>query len=258
MSIRMKCAITLIEKELFLFFKGFRGKVIDSSILLFSSVAVFSYFMNSSGLDANYGTFFFVSSIASFGLYEVLWKATVLAQEILDKKIQNYLILPLRACSVFVTIAISWSITLILQVGILIPIGKLMLFNRLNLSNFVSVKFLLIFIVANLFYGFFALWIASLIKDLRTLSWIGSRVILPLMMFSCYYYSWQSVYEMSRPLSYLQLLNPLVYAVEGTRAAVLGQTGFLNYWVCLGVLLSVMSIMLFDGIFRLRRRTASI
>ncbi len=252
------CFLALIGKEIFLFSKEIRNKVIDSSILLLTSVAVFGYFMSFSGLNPNYGVFFFVSSIASFGIYEVLWKATVLAQDIMDKKIQNYLVLPLKASFIFLAIALSWSLTLLLQMSILIPIGKLILFNKLQLSNFISMRFFLIFFVSNVFYGAFALWIASLIRDLRSLSWIGARVITPLLMFSCYYYTWQSVHTISPSLGYLQLCNPLVYAVEGTRAAVLGQQGFINYWICLGILSITTTLLLVSAIHRLKKRTHAI
>ena len=110
---QIKCAITLIEKELVVFVRLLGSKIIDAVVLLCSSLVVFSYFMRSSGLDAGYGAFLFAGYIASFGFYEVLTRATVLAQEIMDNKIQNYLILPLSTSAFFLNLIFTCSIPLL-------------------------------------------------------------------------------------------------------------------------------------------------
>lgn len=253
-----KCFGELIRKEIYLFSKEFLNRFIDTFIMLFAAVIVFAYFMSTNGLDKSYGAFFFIGSIASFGFYEVLWRSTLLAQDVIDKKIQNYLVLPLKSSHVFVAIATSWSITIASQIIVLLPFGKLILLDNFNLANFSIGKFILIFIVLNVFYGFFALWLASLITDLRCMSWFGARVLTPLLMFSCYYYRWESAYALSPIFGYIQLINPIVYAIEGSRAAVFGQAGYINYWVCLCVLVAVIGGVGADAIRRLKKRTDSI
>ena len=106
----IKCCLQLIRRELFLFLKEFLSRFIDISAVLITWVVVFSYLMVNSGLKSSYGTFILVGCIASFGLFETISRATVLAQDVTDKRITNYLILPLPSYMVFISVAISWAI----------------------------------------------------------------------------------------------------------------------------------------------------
>ena len=91
------CFFQLVRREMHLFFKGFRSRLIDLSFGTSTWVIVFGYLMVHSGLKDNYGSFILVGAIASFGLFETTWRATLLAQDVTDKKITNELILPMRS-----------------------------------------------------------------------------------------------------------------------------------------------------------------
>ena len=60
--------------------------------------------------------------------------------------------------------------------------------------------------------------------------------------------------EVSPRIAYISLLNPMVYIMEGTRAAVLGQEGSLDFWVCVLMTLVFTILCTFDGIRRIKRR----
>jgi len=254
MSSAFKCFLELIKREMYLFFKTFFSKFIDISVILCTSIVVFAFFMSKEGLKESYGPFILVGSIASFGLFETIWRSTVLAQDVTDKKITNFLMLPISSSYVFVAIAVSWAISTAILSLCLFPIGKLILWDRFTLSNFSIFKFILIFITGNLFYGFFALWVASLVTNLRNTSWVWARLINPLFMFCGYFYTWRSAYELSHIIGYLHFLNPLIFILEGTKAAILGQKGFLPFWICFFVLLIFISFFTFDSIRRFKKR----
>jgi len=250
---RIKCCLEIIKKELFLFFKSFKDSIIDISIILATNMIVFSYLMHVD-MGKNFSSFIFVGAIASFGLFESVGRAMFLAQEATDRKITRLLILPVPSSYVFTSIAISWAVCSAILVLCIFPLGKLLLWNSVDFSNLALLKFVVIFITANVFYGFFSLWIASLITNLRNSSWLWARVINPLFMFCGYYYSWRSAYEFSHLVGYFHFLNPLLYVLEGTKAAFLGQRDFLPFWICLLSLWIFIGIFRYDAIRRFKKR----
>jgi len=250
----IKCFLQLVRREMYLFFQGFLSRFMDISFVLCTWGVVFGYLMVNSGLKSSYGAFILVGSIASFGLFETIQRATCLAQDVTDNKIDNFLILPISSSSVFVSIAISWAISTGILTLCLFPLGKLILWGRFDLSHASWVKFTLIFVTSNLFYGFFALWVASLVTNLRNISWLWCRIINPLYMFCGFFYTWKSAYELAHFVGYLHLINPLIYVLEGTKASILGQTGYLPFWNCFFVLWAFIAVFAFDAIRRFKKR----
>ena len=63
------------------------------------------------------------------------------------------------------------------------------------------------------------------------------RFVYPLWFLGGFQYSWQVLYDFSPLFAYVSLLNPVLYVMEGTRAAILGQEGSLNFWLCILMLI---------------------
>ena len=53
---------------------------------------------------------------------------------------------------------------------------------------------------------------------------------------------------------YIALLNPLLYPMEGIRAAFFGQGGFISFWFCISMLSFFTILFGFIGIKRLKKR----
>ncbi len=245
----------LIRRDLRLFKEEFLGKIIDTSVILFTTVLVFSYLLPSYGLKADYGAFFLIGLIASFGLFEMIGKVGVMIADLEgDRTILYTLTLPLPSRLVFAYIGVSWALISALIALMLFPIGKLILLSQFDLSQISLWRFFLIFSLSNLFFGFFALWLVSVLKNMRSISHLFVRVINPLYMFGCYYYSWATVWGISAKAGYLHLLNPVVYIMEGMRAATLGQAGYLPFWMSLTALALFTACMGWDAIRRLEKR----
>jgi len=226
------CFLELVRRELYLFFREFKGRMIDMVINMVTWVVVFGYFMSDLGLQSSYGALVLVGVIASFGLFETVFRATALSEDVFDKQVSNFLVLPMPSSWFFIAISVAWAISSgILSISLL-PIGKVILWNKFDLSKFSAFKFCTIFVIGNLFYGFFALWLSSLVVNLRNSSWLWNRVISPLYMFCGFFYSWQNAYDIAPWVGYLHLLNPMIYILEGTKAAVFGQEEYLPFWIC--------------------------
>ncbi|MBN1915217.1 MAG: ABC transporter permease [Parachlamydiales bacterium] len=255
MRSQWKCFYALTQRELKLFFQQFFSRLIDEIVVLASWVLVFGYLMAESGLTKDFGTFIMAGAIASFGLWETTSRATFFAQDISDETINNFLILPLSSTWVFVSTAIAWAIGTSTLILMLLPIGKILLWNSFSIAHVSWWKFFFIFISGNLFYGVFALFISSLISTLRNTSWLWTRVINPLYMFCGFFYTWQSAYNVSHWIGYFNLLNPILYIVEGTKGTMFGPEGYLPFWICLTAIWLWIGIFGTLAIYRLKKRT---
>jgi ABC-2 type transport system permease protein len=251
----IKCFWELVRREIVLFSKEIVSKLIDTTIILFTTAVVFGYLFKNVSPMENYGQFIVVGAVVTFGLFEIVGRVADFIGDLTGAKvISNYLILPLPSFYVFSSIAIGWGICSLFMSVVMVPLAKLFLLDKFDLSHFSIIKFSLIIITSSFFYAFFALWLSSLIKNLRSLSWLWCRVINPMFMFCGYFYTWTSVYKMSHVVGILHLFNPMIYVLEGARASVLGQSGYLPYWTCFFVLWAFIIFFATDGTLRLKRR----
>ena len=247
--------VSLLRRDLRVYRKSFWGKFIDTCILLFTTVVIFSYFLPSYGLSSNYGPFVLVGIIAGFGFFEVMGKVTQMIVDMEgDKTILYTISLPLPSWFVFFYIGLSWAIHSSILCALLFPMGKLFLFYQFDLAKVNYLKFILMLIMSNLFFGFFALWLSSILKNMNSLSHLFVRVINPMYMFGGYMYSWQASYTTSPLIGYISLINPLVYVMEGMRAAILGQEGYLSFWVSFIALIVFTVLFGWNAISRLKKR----
>lgn len=245
----------LILRDFRVFKEDFWGKFIDTAILLFTTVLVFSYFLPSYGLEEGYGPFILIGVISGFGFFEVMGKvSTMIADLDGDRTILYTLTLPIPSWLVFVYFGISWSLLSSIMTLLLFPLGKLVLYSQFDLSHINFFKLPLIFISSNLFFGFFALWLSSIFKKMSSLSHLFVRVINPMYMFGGYMYSWLSVYKFSPAIAYIHLCNPLLYVMEGMRAATLGQKEYLPFWFSFLALTLYTIVIAWDAVRRMKKR----
>jgi ABC-2 type transport system permease protein len=219
----VNCFFQIIHKEFVAFLKILRSKMIDLLITTATTLIVFGYLLPSMGMAKNYGPFILAAIIPLQALFEAIPRVSGFVADIGgDRKISYWLTLPLPSWLVFAAMAISWSLCSALFSMLILPLGKLIFYSSLDLSQISIWRFLLLFLMSNLFCGFFALWLSGMIRDIKYVSILWARIVNPIFMFGCYFYSWKTLHEVSAFIAYLDLLNPLVYATEGMRLAILG------------------------------------
>lgn len=245
----------IIYREILVFFKILGSKIIDITIITTTNILVFTFLMPYFGLKSSYGPLIVVGLIALLPFFEVIHRTTNLVSDITgNKKISYFLTLPLPSGYVLAAIPLGWAACGGIYSIFVLPIAKIILYQKFDLSNFSIIKFLLGFITIQIMYGFFALFIASLIKDMKYISWIWSRVVNPLFMFGGYFYTWMAIYSMSHVIGVINFFNPVMLASECLRSAIFGQSGFINFW--LSILGLWLFILLFGylGINRIKNR----
>lgn len=247
--------LQLIRKEMMIFFGELKGKWFQAAISTITMFIIFEYLMPEMGLNADYSLFMIMGIVASFGFYEMVGRIAAFISDLNgDRVISNLLILPLPSFLSISSIAIGWASTGFCLTLLLFPVAKILLQTSWDLSQLSPVKFLGMIISINILFGYFALWLASLIKNVKNTGWIWIMIINPLYMLGCYYCPWEVSYRISSYLGWINLLNPMTYVMEGIRSTTLGPVGFLPYSYCLAAIWTFTIVFAWRAYTRLKKR----
>lgn len=245
----------LLKRDIISIKRKFLGTLFDSSFLLFCLLVVFGYLMSSYGLGESYGPFLLVSAIASFGFFGTVGKVFNLVTDIEGDRLISYsLTLPLPSWVVFVYVALFWALESIVTTIFLFPIGKLILYNQFDLSQISYSKLIPFYIMINIFYGFFSLWLSSILKNMHDLGKLWVRVINPLVMFGSFYNAWNVAYQAAPTVALIELINPILYIMEGMRTATLGLASPIPFWACMSAVCLFTLACGFFGVKNLQSR----
>jgi ABC-2 type transport system ATP-binding protein len=234
-----KIFLYLIYRDLLILKKDFWGTFIDMLIWPTIASIIFGYIMpRISNVGPNYGGFVLLGAIITIATVSALDSATQIISDLDNNRLSDYfLTLPISPYLFFIKQAISITLKSLILTLPIFPLGKLLLLKSFSLLHLSFIKFCLMYLCITVFIGFFALWIISWVKHQDAIIHVWLRLYNPMMWFGGLLFSWKQIYEAIPSISYIMLLNPITYAIEGLRASVLGQENFLNYWICLFILL---------------------
>ncbi len=236
------------------FKKKYCGKLFDTMITFTTWILVFGYFVPKMGVGGKYGLFIMVGAIVSFALFDLIGQAGTLINDIQgDRTISYLLMLPISSTAIFSYFALSWAIQSALLSIPLYFVGKAIFWKQLQLGQIHWVQLVLAFITVNIFFGFFALWITAMLHKVNDLSRIYFRFLNPLFILGCYFFNWESAQKLSKWVGVLLLIDPLSYTMEISRAAIIGQSGYLPFWASFAALWGFILIFGFFSTKRLKR-----
>lgn len=214
----------------------FVANIVDSAIFPIGWLFVDGYIMPYLGVPADYGVFMIAGLAAGMCLNSTGKDAGDLITDLEGPRAISYeLSLPLPSWMLCMKFALTYAIRGVILNILIFPIGALMLWEHINLITISWGKFFLLFWWINLLYGYFslvvALWAST--TDGYWRFWLRWGWLLFLV--AGFQFSWKIMERAVPKFAYINLLNPLLYSFEGIRAALLGQEGFIDYWVCLWV-----------------------
>lgn len=235
-------------------------KIINHIFWLILNNIVFCYIMPhapSVGTNENYGILIALSlpiSAAFFGaincMYGFLFDVTTEGSNL-----RYELTLPIPQWLTFAKYGIEISIQTFLATSCLFPLTYLMLYSKMTFFISGILKFYLTLLATSIFSGFFAVFIVSLTQDImQGLDNIWLRLIFPMWFLGCFQFSWNDLYSINKWIAYLDLLNPLTYALEASRSSLLENGSVLNFWVCIITLFIFTIIFGCIGIQKLMKR----
>ena len=227
----------LVGTNLLVARKGISDQIINLYIWTCITLMIMGYIMQQFGLTSGYGAFQFASIVAVVGLFEVYNTATKTIMDINgDRNISYYLTLPARPTTVLLSMACSYALISMLLTVVLLPFGKLVLYNSFNFATISWFKFIVVAVLANVFFAIFTLAMIAHVGTMSKMRNIWMRFIWPLWFLGCYQFSWKAIYLLSAPFAYLVLCNPITFVTEGMRGTLLGTSDFLPWGICCGAL----------------------
>ena len=245
----------LMRRDLTIFMRDYKGYLFNVFIFTTIEVGVFAYLLPYFGLSTQFGTFVVAGIVASLSIFEAMHSATLFVDDLDNERQITYdLTLPVSSNVIFIQRSTLFTCRMILMGIFVIPMSKIVFWKKIDLSQFSLYKFILVFLIFNIMYGFFGLWMISFVKDMDKVRNIWVRVVYPLWFIGGYLSSWKSMYAVSPFLSYFALLDPITYVMEGIRSTIMGPAEFLNFWLCLGAIVVFMGLFAWRGIYLLRKR----
>lgn len=227
----------LVSTQLLIAREHIVAQIINLYIWTCCTLVIMGYIMQNFGLATDYGNFQFASIVAAVGLFEIYSAATRNIMDIDgDRTISYYLTLPVRPAVVLLSMVCSYAIVGLLLTVMILPLGKIVFYNSFNFAQISWIKFVITAVLANVFFGIFMIAVTGHVGTIAKMRNIWSRFISPLWLFGCYQFSWTAIHALSAPLSYLVLLNPVVFVMEGMRGALLGSPDCLPWGMCCLVL----------------------
>lgn len=229
----------LFRKEMLIFKPDFSRCLVNNIFWTSTLLASFIFLKPQTGLPFEYAVFMLPVMAASLGLFDIIANTiSIIADISSNRVIDQDLTLPLFQWLVFVKVALANAYRSFLPSFLVLPWGMLFIYlvKGIVFTRIHIVKTVLILVMANIFFGFLSLFAASFMTHVAQVRNIWMRVIFPMWWLGGFMYHFQTVQENTPLLALLMRLSPMMYVSEGVRAAMLGQEGFLNYWLCMGVI----------------------
>jgi len=244
----------LLKTDLLIHSQNIIGRIVDLTIWVSLVIFIFSYVFPEFGMSKYFGTFYLVGTIVSTCIFNI-WGSTAIVISDFEgnNEISHSLTLPLPSWLYFIKLATGYACQTIITTSIILPLGKIILGSRMSFENISIPKFILIFLSINFFIGVFTLFVTSIPKSMHKIESVWTRILFPLWILGGPEFPWQTINELSPRLATLCLFNPFLYSMEGIRAAVLGQTGFINFWICFSMVWFSTVIFGWLGIRRLKK-----
>lgn len=225
----------LLWRDIRVIKKDFINNVLDAALLPISIVYISGYILPLLGLPQDYGSFTLIGLVVGMCFNATGTDSGNLVTDLEGPRTISYeLSLPLPYWLVCIKIALSYAIKSAVANIWIFPIGYFLLgATHFDLSQLVISKALLMYIVMNLFFGFFSLLLGAWIKTMDGYGRFWIRWGWQIYTIGGAQFSWQTLYQANALLATINLLNPLVYSFEGSRASILGQQGYINFWICI-------------------------
>ncbi len=254
-SWNLKICARLLQRDMYVFKEAAVSRLINTAVWVWMIIYIYEYVgLGFSGV-LELGLFIACSECIARGFMGLFGNLVRLLCDLKGSNTLSYhLSLPAPHWMVLVTVAISQAIQLMILAAVVFPIAGVILHKRLLEVPFSCFKIGIIFLLAYLFYGFLTLLYAGLIDSTDKIGTLRVRFNDVFFWLGAYFFTWQRLYTANHIFAYVDLLNPLVYACEGMRAAVMGQAGYLSFWICCLALAGFSVVIGYWGVQRMMRK----
>ena len=212
----------LIARDIRLLRAQLLNHLIDALLLSVSSALLFSYLYPLIGISSTQIAPLYIGSMVGLLFNFGGNFATRIAYDLkFYRRIDYYLTLPLSATALFATFIISFIIECALVTVPATLLGLSLLKAPMCWAQVNWLGFFIMYTLTYLFFGLSFAWLAYQYSFEWLMDNMWVRRASPLWYLSCTQFVWSQVYLSWPSLGYLFLINPLTYASEGMRSALL-------------------------------------
>ncbi|MCL4380483.1 ABC transporter permease [Candidatus Dependentiae bacterium] len=245
----------LLWHDIKLFLKDWHNNILDAFFWPLVLILANGYILPAMGMPEDYGSFIVISMLVIMASFTAWCAANEFAADFEGARSIGYeLTLPLSYKAVFLKIILQFAFKASFFNLITLLIGKVILGSGFSFANFDILRFFLIYLIACIFFGTFAIWAAALSGNVKNFMRVELRLAGPLFFICGYAASWSIMNTVSPIIGKIMLCTPWIYAYEGVRIGVLGQTGYLNYWFCFGMLSLFIVVFGIHGLYLFKKR----
>lgn len=136
-------------------------------------------------------------------------------------------------------------------------ISKLILREEFNTLALSVPKLLIIFLLGSICCSCYAILSMCILKGTYQLGSFWRRFNYPLILFGAEWVPWIQIFNFSKILGYLILINPFLYIGEGVRGAVIGIDGknlYIPFFYCIIFLMIISTIFIYATFYLFKKR----
>ncbi|MBT3455444.1 ABC transporter permease [bacterium] len=250
-----KIFCNLLWRDLVVLKSSIVREMINTAFWICLTIFVYAYLMPQLCAGGTFGMFVLVGSIPCIMLFKAVNKAAELVADLGGRQsFLYYFTTPLPYWLIFIRRAFSIALYTIPLSLLMFLIGGVLIWDQMDFSNASILKFIPIFLASNFLVGFCSLWFASWIEKIGDIEAAWFRYVFPCWWLGGYLFSWET-FNLNFPLiAKINLINPILYTIEGIRASIIGQEGQINYWICLGMVCLFTIIIAIRAIVLFKRR----
>ena len=171
------------------------------------------------------------------------------------REIEDRLLAPIEIGWLAVEKIVAGMIQAMVAGLVVIPAAWLIMGSGVKLDFGRPLEFLLVALLVALFSSAGGLALGCSVGQTQ-IGLMFSLVLAPMMMFGCAYYPWSALNSFP-VLQMAVLVNPLVYASEGLRGALVPQVPHINTMIVIGALAVIDIVLLYVGLRKFHQKAVS-
>jgi ABC-2 type transport system permease protein len=221
-------------------------------------VFIFGKVMVGSGyMPATYKSLLLPGIIAISMVFTGIWAVAMplIAEFQWTREIEDRLLAPINLTWIAIEKVIAGMIQALVAGLVVLPLGWLVIGSGVDISIHEPLKFVVIILLVALFSACGGLALGCSMNQ-QHIGLMFSMILTPMIFFGCTYYPWSAL-KTFPILQKAVLVNPLVYASEGLRAALVPQSPHLSTIAILIMLLVFDVLLLVVGLRQFEKKAVS-
>ncbi len=221
-------------------------------------VFIFGRVMVGSGyMPAVYKSILLPGIIAISMVFTGIWAVAMplIAEFQWTREIEDRLLAPIDISWIAIEKVVAGMIQAIVAGLVVLPLAWLVLGHGVDISIHAPMEFVAMILLVSLFAATGGLALGCSMNQ-QHIGLMFSMVITPMIFFGCTYFTWSALQNFPI-LQKAVLINPLVYASEGLRAALVPQVPHLSITAILLVLCFVDALLLLVGLRQFEKKAVS-